>query len=196
MILYILLPRCIHLDNNVFFNVLKNCVHKVGREKLTDNFLDIAFKEGMAGECQIDLNCGTAWSAHSSKQDKISQSILLGRWAIRNYPAFGKILFGDNWQPIHSNDADEVDKVVMPTMKCLLVELDVAESTLPKLRHFVKVTKKEISVENTKPLTEKTVTFDVKDNCMAKCWMSLKLCKWMGNTQEKVRKINYYINLF
>lgn len=160
-----------------------------------DHYLDKAFKDGMAGECQIDLN-DVAWSVRRSRQDKISQSILLGRWAIRNYPTFGKILFGDSWQTIDSSDvADEVDKVLFPKMKCVLVELNVVESTLPNLKHFIKVPFNEISVENMAPISQKTNSYDVKGNCLTNCWMALKCGEWLGNTHKEVRKIVFFLKL-
>ncbi len=196
MIVHILLPKCTHTDHNVFFNILKNIVHKVGRAKLTDHFLDNAFKEGMAGECQVDLNAAATWNVLSSREDQISQSKLLGRWAIRNYPTFGKILFGDSWKTtdLSSDIADEVDSVVFPKMKCVLVELDVVQSTSTNLIDFIQVPIKEITVENTAfKFSQKMKMYDIKANSVAKCWVSLKRGGW--SVSNEVRKIIFYRKL-
>lgn len=191
MIVYILLPNCTRSDHNVFFNILKNVVFRVGRVKLTEHYLDNAFKEGMlAKEDQIDFTGAETWSIHSSKRDKTLLWRLLGYWASRSCPLFGKILFGDSWKTTDSVGGfdDEIDNFVVQKMKCILVELNVSESTLLLLKHFVEVPVNEIGLENMIQISPKMKLYDVETNYWDKCWASLKCGKWLGTSDMEVRK--------
>lgn len=192
MIVHILLPTCIRSDHNVFLNILKNIVGKVGHAKLSEHFLDNAFKEGMvATEFQVDFSSAEKWNSKSSKQEKISLSRLIGCWASRNCDGFGKILFKDSWRTVESRTGTPfamIDRFVFSKMRCILVELNVSETTLPILKHFVKVPVKEIDVENMVQISPRMRVFDIKKDCLENCWKSLKHGEWLGNSNYEVRK--------
>ncbi|XP_037049761.1 myosin-1-like [Bradysia coprophila] len=189
MIIHILIPDCIHSDHNVFFNILKNVVFKVGHAKLTEHYLDNAFKEGMkAREFQVDLHAAETWNIDSSKRDKISLWKLLGCWASRNCQTFGKILFKDKWETTNSRSvlAQNIDEFVYKTLKFILIELDVSESTLINLRHFVKVPVNEIGVENMVQISPKMKLFEIENNYWEKCWLSLERGEWLGHSHGEI----------
>lgn len=197
---YVLLPICVESKYDVFFNLLKNVVGKVGRARFTEYFLDNAFKSGMTNESiQIDEDdVSLDWKICNSKREAIRQSHLLGHWSTKNSPTFGKVMLGDAWQApegksvmverrkgIESFPTEEIDKIIFKKMKCHLVQLNVKMTTLPNLKHFVKVPISEVDVENECQVSSKMKTFDIKENCMEKCWEALKRGAWLSNTQVR-----------
>lgn len=197
---YVLLPTCVELKHDVFFNVLKNVVFRVGRARLTEYFQDHAFKSGMMNDgVHIDEDdVSVSWQIRNSKREGIRQSQLLGYWSTTNYPTFGKVFFGDTWQApkgnfvtvktrngVKSMAADEIDNIIFQKMKCHLVELKVSTSTLSILNNFVKVPISEIDVENESQVSPKMKFFDIKKDDMEKCWEALKRGVWLSNTQVR-----------
>lgn len=201
-VVYVLLPVCAESQYDVFFNLLKNVVGKVGRARLTEHFLDNAFKSGMMNdEILIDEDdVSLSWKIRNSKREKIRQSQLLGHWSTANCPTVGKVFFGNTWQAPEDNfvkvntrkgikvmAAAEIDNIIFQKMKCHLVELNVKSSTLPNLKHFVKVPIREIEVENESQISKISTmkSFDIKEDYMQKCWEALKRGAWLSNTQVR-----------
>lgn len=205
-VVYFLLPICVDSQYDVFFNLLKNVVSRVGRAKLANYYLDNAFKSGIMGEeMRVDVttdNISSIWNKRSTKQDLIRQSKLLGYWTSTNCATFGKVFFGDSWrspkgnfvQVVSSNGiqtmtAAQIDAIVFPKMKIHLIELNVSESTLKdKLKNFVQVPINEIDVYNMSQISPKMKSYDIKNEYVEKSWTALKRGKWMINTDTEVRK--------
>ncbi|KAG4065651.1 hypothetical protein HA402_014715 [Bradysia odoriphaga] len=189
MIINILIPDCTRSEHNVFFSILKNVVFRVGHAKLTEHFLDNAFKDGMkAREFQVDLHTAATWNIDSSRRDKILLSKLLGCWASRNCQTFGRILYKEKWETTDSRSvlANNIDKFVYKTLKCILIELDVSESTLTNLKHFVKVPVNEIGLENMVQISPKMKVYQIKNIHWEKCWMSLSRGEWLGSSHGEI----------
>lgn len=197
---YVLLPICVEFEHDVFLNLLRNVVGRVGRTKWTDHCLDNAFKSGMtvenivAGEDDITTN----WKNCNSQRNRILQSKLLGYWSTTNCPTFGKVFFGNNWLPPKGNfvkfeasnctkimTAAEIDRIIFPKLKCYVVELNVCESTLANLKHFVKVPIDEIHLEYVKQISSKIKSFNIQENYLEKCWAALKQGEWLVDTEVR-----------
>lgn len=133
-VVYILLPHCDEFKHDVFFNVLKNVVGRVGRTKLAEFFIDNAVKSGMLGqEIVVDANdISLSWKISHSKREDIRRGKLLGFWSATNFPTFGKVFFGDSWKAPKENcvkvestngtsvmTAAEIDAIIFPKMNCI-----------------------------------------------------------------------------
>lgn len=201
-VIHILLPFCVDFEHDIFFNVLKNVVGRVGRAKLVDHCLDNGFKLGMiAGEIRIDENdIFPTWC--NSKKSVFRQSQLLGYWAMENSPTFAKVLLGGSHESRGDSVVElasrsrsktmtgaEVDAIIFQKMKCQLIELNVCESTLTNLKHFVTVPYDAIGVDNeVLKLPTRMKSFAVKEEYFGKCWAALKHCTWNVN-EPQVKKI-------
>lgn len=199
-VVYVLLPTCVECKYDVFFNLLKHVVGKVGHARLTEHFLDNAFKSGMMNDSiQIDEDdVSLDWTICNSKREGIRQSQLLGHWSTTNCPNFGKVMIGDTWQAPEGKSvmvktrkgvlpfaADEIEKIIFEKMKCHLVQLNVKTTTLSNLQHFVQVPISEVEVGKGCQVTAKMKIFDIKKDCMEKCWEALKRGAWLSNTQVR-----------
>lgn len=196
---YILLPICVELNYDSFLSVLKNVVSRVGRAKMVEFYLDNALKTGMMADEIIveEKDLTSNWKDCSSRQGLIRQSKLLGFWTTTNYPAFGKIFFGDSWQApkqdaIKMNSknntktmtAAEIEAIIFPKLKCQLVQLNVSESTLSHLKHFVKVPINDINIENEKQISPRMKCFDIKEGFAENCWAALKCGEWRKVSEQ------------
>lgn len=199
-VVYVLLPTCVELKDDVFFNLLRNLVGRIGRAKSIEHYLDNAFMSGMLNDrIHIDEDdVSVSWKICNSKRDGIRQSKLLGHWSTTNCPTFAKTFHGDTWQAskrnfvtvetrkgIKSMAAAEIDNIIFRKMKCRLIELTVKSSTLSNLKHFVKVPISEVDVENESQISPKMKSFDIQKDCMEKCWEALKRGTWLSNTQVR-----------
>lgn len=199
-VVYVLLPICVESKHDVFFNVLKNVVHRVGRTRLSDHFLDNAFKSGMVTENFVidEDDILVNWKICDSKLAGIGQSTLLGLWSTVNCPLFGKIFYHDTWQAPQGNlvkvqskngtkslAAAEINEIIFHKMKCHLIELNVCESTLLNLKHFVTVPISEIEVGKGLQITKQMKSFDVKNDFAGKCWAALKRGRWLANSEVR-----------
>lgn len=203
--MYVLLPICVEFEHDVFLNLLRNVVSRVGRTKWTDHCLDNAFKSGMTAENIVvgEEEVTSNWKNCNTQQNRILQSKLLGHWSVTNCPTFGKVFFGKNWLPSKENlvkfetrnctkimTAAEIDRVIFPKLKCYVVELDVCETTLTNLKHFVKVPINEIHLEYKEQISSKIKSFNIKEEYLKKCWAALKHGEWLVDTE--VRKYQNY----
>lgn len=173
---------------------------RAGRVKLIDHYLDNAFKSGMVSE-EIRIvsdDTSLCWRNRNSKREGIRQSKLLGYWTTTNFASLGKVFFEDSWEASKGNfvtvesgnntrtiTAAEIDEIILPKMKCSVIELNVCESTLSNLKHFVTVPIDEIEVYNALQLTRKMRFFDIRKDYVEKCWTALKRGKWQGNRQVR-----------
>lgn len=203
---YILLPICVEFEYDVFLSLLRNVVGRVGRTKLTGHYLDEAFKSGMMTENIVvdDDDITSSWHGRDSQRNRIRQSKLLGYWSTTNFPTLGKVFFGNGWHAPKGNfvkvetrngsktmTAAEIDEIMLPKLKCCVVELNVCESTLTNLKHFVKVPINEIDVGNGSKISPKINIFDIKNNFVRKCWAALKHGEWLENINIEVRRNRY-----
>lgn len=204
-LVYILLPICSEFKYDVYFNLLKNVVHRVGRAKLARHYVSNAFKSGMVDkEIHInDSDVSLSWRTFKSKREIIRVSRLLGHWSTANCPSFGKNFFGDSWEPPNLNcvkvvssngtgtlDNTEIEAILSPKMKCYVVQLNVSESTLFNLNHFIKVPINEIELENERRISPKMKAFDIKKDYLENCWAALRRGKWQVYSGTEVRKTN------
>lgn len=205
---YILLPCCVEFKNDVFLNVLKNVVGRVRHDKLSEHYIDNAFKSGMMAEDIVvdEDDLSLSWKNCQSEQKLIRQAKLLGFWSATNCPTFGKVFFKNKWRPPRDNfieveskngtkrmTAADFDLIIVPKLKCCVVELNVCKSTLVNLKHFVTVPRNEIDMCNGFKFSTISTIFDVKEDFVGKCWKALKCGKWLMNTDTEVRK--FYFNL-
>lgn len=204
-LVYVLLPICYESEHDVYFNLLKNIVFRVGRAKLADHYVDNAFKSGMVDkEIHIDDDdVSFNWKNLNSKREIIRVSRLLGHWSTVHCPTFGKIFFGDSWKApnessvkvVSSNGTRKLNKaeikaIISPKMKCYVVQLNVSESTLSNLKNFIKVPINEIELENERQISPKMKAFDIKEDYVEKCWAALRRGEWLLNFDTEVRKTN------
>lgn len=202
-VVYILLPICVDVTYDNFFNMLKNVVHREGKSKLTKFYLDNAFKQGMMAEEIFinvdDVDASISWKFCKSKEEGIRRSKMLGYWTSINFPTLGKLLFGDSWQTPKENvvkvksqhgtkliTSAEVNLFMFPKMKCHLLQLNVCEATLCLLKDFVRVPISEIGINNGTQISPKMKFYDIKDEHLEKCWTALKRGEWLTNTYREV----------
>lgn len=151
---------------------------------MDDHYLD-ALKSGMTAKtlCVKQNDLLVDWKELTSKSQQLRQYQLLGYWATHNYPDLGKKLFGETWKAVQRQSievigseamsSDAVDAVIMRKMKVRSIELNVCQSTLSKLRHFVE-TPNNIVKCNEIRISPKIKSFDIKDDYIEKCWKALK----------------------
>ena len=92
-------------------------------------------------------------------------------------------MFGEAWKAVErqsiqviGNEAmssDAVDTAIMRRMKLRVIELNVCQSTLSKLRNFVE-TPNNIGKCNEIRISRKVKSFDIEDDHIEKCWKALK----------------------
>lgn len=180
---HILLPTCNESEEDVFHNVLKSILY---RSKYENSFLDNAFKLGMSGgvfpieEEDLAMN----WKQLNSEEQQIRQSKLLGFWAVENFPSLGKQLYGPSWQAkvkslqsnTHSKEisAEEINAMIFKKLKLRVLQLNVSDSTLGKLKYFVNVPD-NIARKNESKVSKTIKAFDIDDQWVKHCWKALKL---------------------
>lgn len=194
-IVNVLLPACVGAKHDVFFNVLRNVISRVGKTKMAEFYLDNALKAGLIAE-EICVDVIASNLEFASKYDGIQQTKTLGFWTFINCPTFGKIFYGDNWQPSNRCDIKvrEINAMIFPKMKCRMVQLNVCESTKQNLKHFVKIPTNEIGVCNGLKVSTIMKLFDIKEEFQEKCWAALKRGKWLADTE--VRNVFRLIRAF
>lgn len=183
----VLLPICAEIESDipadhVFQMILKNTIAR----KIDDNSLCSAFKAGMSADKLIvdSETFSENWKNLKSAKHRTLQSKLIGFWAINNYPLMGKKFFGDAWKGRERKsvevardtkqfDCDEIDSFIFRKMKLTLVELTVHESTLEKLKHFVRAPV-TIAKYNPVMISPKTKMYDINREYMDTCWDALK----------------------
>lgn len=176
----ILLPYCVELNKDLLLEILKNVVW---RSRMDDHYVD-ALKYGMTAKTLcVKLNdLIVDWKELTSNSQQLRQYRLLGYWAMHNFPALGKKLFGDTCKAVQRQSievlrsetmsSDAVDTVIMRKMKLRSIELDVCQSTLSKLRHFVETP--NIVKCNEIRISRKMKSFNIEEDQMEKCWKALK----------------------
>lgn len=195
----VLLPFCVELENDVFLNILRLVV---GRLKL-DGHDDIeALKSGMTDDVLYvkSNDLMSNWKDLDSKPQRFQQLKLFGFWAARNFPSLSKKLLGEQWQGFQGKrveviedpmmPADEIESLISQKMQIRIMELNVSNSTLDKIKHFVKT---PISIEkfNRLKITQKINSFEVKVDHIQRCWEALKCGKFSLN---KISEVRLYIS--
>lgn len=206
---YILLPVCVEFEHDVFFNILKNVVGRVGRSKLAEHYMDNAFKTGMtADEILIQENeVSSSWKIDKSSEASVRQSQMLGYWSRTHCPGFTKIFFGESCKPLQENvvklksidgtktmTSVEVDKVILPKMECAIVELSICESTVMNLKHFVHVPINKIGVYGEVKISQRMKSYNIENAYLSKCWAALKRGEWLEDHSTQVGKISFTID--
>ncbi len=206
---HVLLPVCVELKHDIFFNILKNVVGRVSRSKLAEHYMDNAFKTGMiADEIIIQENeVSSSWKKDQSSEASVRQSQMLGYWSRAQCPGFTKIFFGENCKPRQENvvkiksmcgtktmTSDEVDKVISQKMECAIVELCISESTVTNLKQFVHVPINEIEVYGEVKITQQMKSCNIKDEYISKCWAALKHGEWFEDDSTQVGRILFIVD--
>lgn len=176
----ILLPICVETDSDVFLHILKSIVAR----KTDDHFLYNGLKFGMSGDVfnidEEDLTMN--WNNLDTTKQRIRQARLLGYWAISNFPSLGKKLHGISWQPSKKSllikkqskeiNADEINEKISRKLKLRVLQLDVSDSTLIRIKDFVKVPA-YIGKNNETRLSKQMNAFDIDSQWMELCWKAL-----------------------
>lgn len=208
-IVYILLPVCVEFEHDVFFSILKNVVGRGGRSKLSEHYMDNAFKTGMTADEIIiqEDEVSSSWKIDKSSESSVRKSQMLGYWSRYHCPGFTKIFFGESCKPPQENvvnlksrygtkimTSGEVDQVISPKLECAVVELSHAESTVMNLKHFVHVPINEIEVYGEVKISQRMKSFNIKDEYLTKCWAALKRGEWLEDDNTQVGKILFTID--
>ncbi|KAJ6648901.1 Laminin subunit alpha-2 [Pseudolycoriella hygida] len=177
---HILLPTC-NASEDVFLNVLKSSFSRYKYEK---NSLDHAFKMGMSGNVSLieEEDLTRNWKKMNSKEQQDRQATLLGFWAVENFPSMGKQLHGPSWHAkVNSLQANskqiravEINAVIFKKLKLRVLKLNVSDSTLGKLKYFVRVPE-SIAKGNESKISRKIKAYDVDEQWLDHCWKALKL---------------------
>lgn len=206
---YILLPVCVELEHDVFFNILKNVVGRVSRSKLAEHYVDNAFKTGMTADEIIlrEDDVLSSWKMDKSSEASVRKWQILGYWSRTHCPGFAKIFFGESCNPPQENivklksmhdtktmTSDEVHKVISQKMECAIVELNISESTVTNLKHFVSVPINEIEVYGEVKISQRMKSHNIKDEYLTKCWAALKRGEWLVDDGTQVGKILFTID--
>lgn len=177
----ILLPICEETDIDVFLHILRSIISR----KSEDHYLYNGLKFGMSGEVfsieEEDLTMN--WKGLNTTKQRIRQSRLLGYWATKNFPSLGKKLHGVSWQPSTKSlpiknqpkdiNADEIIAKLSEKVKLRILELDVSDGTVSRLKDFVNVPA-NIGKRNEFKLSKQMKSFDIDDEWMEHCWKALK----------------------
>lgn len=181
---FILLPICAELEIDVFLKILKNLI---GHSKLDKDAIDNAFKLGMSGdEFSIkEKDISENWTILKSIGAQKRLTKLLGYWANNNFSSLGKKFFERSWKPPKRQSlkvkgrskemsADEIDAFVSQKLEIRVIQLNISQSTLTKVRHFVNCPA-NIGKKNEFQISKKVTSFDVDDEWKEECWRALKL---------------------
>ncbi|KAJ6648125.1 hypothetical protein Bhyg_03350, partial [Pseudolycoriella hygida] len=177
------------MEVDIFFNILKNVVL---RSRSDDHLVD-ALKFGMTGTFHIkSKDLLDNWKDMTSTSQRVRQRKLLGYWAIENYPALGRKFFGDTWYPPQSRSVEvlgnswisphAIDKAIFRKLNIRIIALNVCESTLGRLKHFVEAPS-NIDEFNGIKFTKNLKSFDIKSDYVDVCWKALKHGKPTLNNQ-------------
>lgn len=181
---FILLPICAELKIDVFLKILTNLIR---HSKLDKDAIDNAFKLGMSGdEFSIkEEDLSENWTISKSIDEQKRLTKLLGYWANNNFPSLGKMFFDRSWKPPKRRSlkvkgrskeisADEIDAFVSQKLEIRVIQLNIPEGTLRKVRHFVNCPA-NIGKKNELQISNKVKSFDVDDEWKEECWRALKL---------------------
>ncbi|KAJ6648902.1 hypothetical protein Bhyg_04134 [Pseudolycoriella hygida] len=148
------------------------------------NSLDHAFKMGMSGNVSLieEEDLTRNWKKMNSKEQQDRQATLLGFWAVENFPSMGKQLHGPSWHAkVNSLQANskqiravEINAVIFKKLKLRVLKLNVSDSTLGKLKYFVRVPE-SIAKGNESKISRKIKAYDVDEQWLDHCWKALKL---------------------
>lgn len=133
------------------------------------------------------------WKQLSSESQQIRQSKLLGLWAINNFPLLGKNFFGESYRAPKRNavevtgssmiEPDSIDDFIFPKMKLRMIQLNVSESTIVKLKHFVKAPGC-IGKNSEFQISRKMRSFIIDAEFLESCWKALKFGESMSSDFE------------
>ncbi|KAJ6639520.1 hypothetical protein Bhyg_12266, partial [Pseudolycoriella hygida] len=128
----------------------------------------------------------------TSTSQRVRQTKLLGYWAIENYPALGRKFFGDTWHPPQRQSVEvlgnswisphAIDKAIFRKLNIRIIALNVCESTLGRLKHFVEAPS-NIDKFNGIKIIKNLKSFDIKSDYVDVCWKALKHGKPTLNKQ-------------
>lgn len=202
-LLYILLPVCVELEHDVFFNILKNLVGRVAWIKLEEHYMDNAFISGMTAEEIIihEEDISSSWKINQSSEASVRKSKMLGYWSKTHCPTFSKIFFCES-QPLQERivklkskygtktmTSGEVHTVISPKMECAIVKLNISKSTVTNLKHFVCVPINEIEVYGEVKMSAAMTSYNIKDEYLSKCWAALERGEWLVDDGTQVGRI-------
>lgn len=186
LVMYILLPECIEAEDDVFLTILKAIV---GRTNLDRNPLINALINGMKVDTfKIECEDVGSWNNLNSQSQRIRQAMMLGFWAIKNYPLLAIRLCGDAWKAPQRKFVqivggepilpDDFDSLIFGKMKVRLIELHERKDkdTLQRLKSFVKAPT-GIGKTNRIQLSNRSknmFSFDVESGFNNQCWHALR----------------------
>lgn len=187
----LLLPMCVECEFDGFFNVLRNIIYRCQQK---GPFID-ALKVGLTGATiSIKAEDVGDWRQLKTESKQILQWKLLGFWANRNAPSFGKKLFEPSWEPPQRNSVevvdgksmspDEIDTIITKKITLRVIELRLTGSTIAFCKYFVKVPN-DVDVYNGINISKKTTSFDVNPAHLNRCFDALKSGKF-GQINENV----------
>lgn len=178
---YILLPVCVESKNDVFLSVLRSIIARSVIDKIPLNALLI---NGMkAPTFQIEAEDVGPWNNLNSQLQQNRQSMMLGYWSIRNFPSLGNKLCGDEWKAPQrrgvkvvgreSMNPEEFDSFIFGKMKLRIIELRVNQSTLQRMKEFIKAPT-DIGKVNRIQLSKKMFSLDIENGFHQQCWDVLR----------------------
>lgn len=178
---FLLLPVCVESNDDVYMCVLKAII---GRTNIEKNPMSRSLRSGMTVRIiEIQSEDLGPWNELNSHSQQIRQAMMLGYWAIKNYPLMGMRLCGDGWnapkrQSVkvvgrESMTPDEFDSLIFNKIQLRIIELIVDQGTLQRLKHFIK-TPTDIGKENRVQLSKKMFSYDIENRFQRQCWDALR----------------------
>lgn len=182
---YIILPMCKDMEHDVFLSVLRKLL---SRARVDDHYLNFALITGME-KLKIYIEPVDILSDDSTdKEQEIRRTMLLGFWCVKNFPSLAKKLLGERWFPREGRKVlfqnglvmpdEDIHSFIFPSLALSVMELVVSESTLEKIKHFVRVPPYIRSADEPIEISKKVRMFRIKDEFVENCWRSLKCGKY------------------
>lgn len=177
----ILLPFCVESKDDYFLSILRSIID---RAKIEDNLLDSAVKKGMMLQTfQIEADDLDRWENPQSSQQNIKRAMMIGFWAIENFPSLGKKICGDGWNaPQRVNievngqgsiTPNEFDAHIFAKLEIRVIELRLCPGTLNRFKCFTKAPP-NLKKVNKVELTKKVVSYNVANGLDHQCWDALR----------------------
>lgn len=184
-LLNILLPICVEIvDVDVFLHVVRSITSR----KCEDHYSVSALKCGMSSEPfpieQDDLTLN--WGTLNSPEQRIRQMKLIGCWAAHNFPSLGIKLLGIDWVPSERScvyidnqeiDVGAINSAVSRKIQMRIIELNLSDGTVSRLKEFVRVPPGIGRLNETK-ISKQTKSFEVEERWLEACWKALNLGKF------------------
>lgn len=178
---FFLLPACIESNDDVFMDIFRAVK---GRTSIEKSSLNRSFISGMlVPSIVINVEDLEPWKQLNSSSEQRRQAMMLGFWAIKIFPTLGARLCGERWNipqrqcvNVVGKDSltpDEFDLLIFRKIKLRIVEIYESESTLQRLKHFVK-TPTDIGKENRVQLLNKIFSLDIEKSFVRPCWDALR----------------------